>query len=154
MDRGRSRDPHQTGTQAEDRSPGCAAVVATDDGRPLSADLGARRGESGHAATAVASASPGADAHPRDESVACGRAQRGPAAQEGAVAAGRSQRTGVVETGSVGQSTTPRLARLTGSTDAEDTGSDSRVGGGSGEASGDETLGDASRSWPADGTGL
>jgi transposase len=53
-----------------------------------------------------------------------------------------------------GQSTTPRLARLTGSTDAEDTGSDAPTGTGSGEATGDAATDDASWSRPADGTGL
>ena len=56
-----------------------------------------------HAATAVASASIGADAHAGDESIACGGTQRRPAAQEGAVAAGGSQGTGVDCAGSVGQ---------------------------------------------------
>jgi hypothetical protein len=70
------------------------------------------------------------------------------------VAAGGSQRTGVIESGSLGQSTTPRLARLTGSTDAEDTGSDAPAGIGGGEATGDAAADDASWSRPADGTGL
>jgi hypothetical protein len=54
------------------------------------------------AAVPVTSASLGADAHAGDESVACGGAQRGSAAQEGAGAAGGAQRTGVVETGRPG----------------------------------------------------
>ena len=58
-------------------------------GRPLSADLGTRRGQSGHAAAAVASTPLGADAHAGDESVACGGTERRVATQEGAVAASR-----------------------------------------------------------------
>ena len=54
----------------------------------------------------------------------------------------------------LGQPTTPRLARLTGSTDAEDPGSDAPTGTGSGEATGDAAADDASRRGPADGTGL
>src|SRR5579863_884718 len=154
VDWGRGCDSHQAGTQAEDGSSGCAAVVAADDGRPLSPDLGSRRSQPGPAATAVASASPGADAHAGDESVACGSAQRRPAAQESTVAFGGTQRAGVVETGALGQSTTPRLARLTGSTDAEDTRSDAPIGTGSGKATGDAAADDASRSRPADGPGV
>ena len=81
-DRGHGRDSHQASAQAEDGSAGCTAVVAADDRRTLSADMGSRRSRPGPAATAVASTSVGADAHPGDESVACGGAQRGPAAQE------------------------------------------------------------------------
>jgi transposase len=35
-----SRDPHQTSTQAEDRSPGCAVAAAAVARRSLSANLG------------------------------------------------------------------------------------------------------------------
>ena len=100
------------------------------------ADLGAGRRESRSAATAVASASPGADAHAGDESVACGGAERRAAAQEGVVAAGRSQATGIDRAGSVGQPATAGPARLTRPTDAEDPGTDASAGRGSGEASG------------------
>ena len=78
------------GAQAENRSARCAAVVAIDAGEPLPADLGAGLGESRSAATVVASASAGADAHASDESVACRSAERRSAAQESIVAAGRS----------------------------------------------------------------
>src|SRR5947207_1931233 len=116
--------------------------------------MGAGCSQSGHAAVAVASASFGADAHTSDESVACGRIERRPATQEGAVAAGGPPGNGVVEAGSLGQSTTARLARLTGSTDAEDPGSDAPTGTGSGEASGDAATNDTSRSWSAYGAGI
>ena len=82
--------------------------------------LGSGRRESRSAATAVASTPVGADAHPRDESIACGGAQRRSAAQESTMAAGRSQPTGVVDTGSLGQPTTPGPARLTRPTQPED----------------------------------
>ena len=48
------------------------------------------RSQSRSAATAVASASTGADAHAGDESAACRAAERRVAAQKGVVAAGRS----------------------------------------------------------------
>src|SRR3989449_5980879 len=53
MDRGCRRDPHQTGAQTENRSPGCRAATATPDRRPLSTNLGSGRGKSGSAATAL-----------------------------------------------------------------------------------------------------
>src|SRR4029077_8516979 len=150
----RRRDPHQKGARAEDRSAGCAAVVAADDRRPFPADLGAGFGEPRPATTAVASASTGADSHAGDESAARGGAQRRTATQESAVAAGRSPGTGVVRTGSLGQPATPGLARLTRPNDAEDPGTDACVGGGSGEASGDAAADDAPGSWAADGARL
>src|SRR5438309_7292021 len=55
MDRGCSRDPHQTGAQTENRPPGRRAATATPDRRPLSTNLGSGRGKSGSAATALAS---------------------------------------------------------------------------------------------------
>src|SRR4051812_18905685 len=124
------------------------------DGRPVPADLGAGRRESRPAATAVASASTGADAHAGDESVARRAPERRPAAQEGVMAAGGSQGTGIDRAGTVGQSTAAGPARLTRPTNAEDPGTDACPGRGSGEASSNATADDASRSRPADGTGL
>src|SRR5579864_6507257 len=66
--------------EAKDRSRGRAVVVGLADGKPLSADLGAGCGESGPVATAVASASYGADAYAGDESVAGGSSERRDAA--------------------------------------------------------------------------
>jgi hypothetical protein len=65
-DRRSRRGSEQAGTQAKDRSSGCAAIVAAHDRRAFSADLDSRRGQSGHATVAVASAPPGADAHTSD----------------------------------------------------------------------------------------
>src|SRR6267142_5910208 len=58
-----SRDPNETGAQAEDGSSGCAVDSAIVAGRSLSADLGAEGGESRSPAVAVASSSDGAGAH-------------------------------------------------------------------------------------------
>src|SRR5580658_8836937 len=149
VDRGRGGDSHETGREAEDRSPGCAVVAATDDGRPLPANLDARCGESQSAATAVASA--GADAPAGDEPVAWGSAQRRSATQEGVVASRRPQGTGVDRPGSVGHASTARLTRLT---DAEDPATDACAGRGSGEASSDAAVDDASRSRSADRPGV
>src|SRR5690349_1766389 len=102
----------------------------------------------------MASASTGADADAGDESTACRAAERRPATQESAVAAGGSQGTGVNRVGPVGQPTAAGPARLTRPTNAEDPGSDACVGRGSGEASGNATADDASRSRSADGTGV
>src|SRR5690242_19820405 len=102
----------------------------------------------------MASASTGADADAGDESTACRAAERRPATQESAVAAGGSQGAGVNRVGPVGQPTAAGPARLTRPTNAEDPGSDACVGRGSGEASGNATADDASRSRSADGTGV
>src|SRR6266550_3764336 len=134
MDRGCRRDPHQTGAQTENRSPGCRAATATPDGRPLSTNLGTGRGKSGCAATALASASAGANAHPHHEPVACAGIERRGAAQKGAVAAGGESSTAVVGAGAVGQPTAARPAGVTGSTDSENPGTDPSSGAGSGEA--------------------
>src|ERR1700757_3117618 len=154
MDRRSRRDSDQAGAQAEDRSARRTAVAAINAREPLSANLGAGCSQSRSAATAVASASDGADAHARDESAACRAAERRPATQEGVVAAGGSQGTGVDRAGAVGQPTTAGPARLARPTDAEDPGTDSCFGGGSREASGDPAADDAPGSWPADGARL
>jgi hypothetical protein len=117
-----SRDPHQAGAQAEDRSSGCAAVIAPDDGRPLSADLGAGRDESRLAATAVASAPHSAGAHPDHEPVASGSAERRPALQKETLAGTRTQTTGIVPVGPVGHPATARSVGVTGSTQSDDCG--------------------------------
>src|SRR5258706_15910290 len=94
MDRGRSEDPHEAGTQAEDGSAGCGADSAITGGESLSADLGTERGESGPAATAVAPAPDGAGAHADHESAASGCTQRRSSVQEEDVAGKRKGRNG------------------------------------------------------------
>ena len=64
------------------------------------------------------------------------------------------QGAGVDCASTVGQPTTARPARRARSTHAEDPGTDARPGRGSGEASGDASTDDASRSWTADGASL
>src|SRR4029077_20111105 len=63
VDRRSRGDQGQPRQEAEDRSERCAAVVAADAGRSLSADLGTQSRESRYAATAVAPAPAGADAY-------------------------------------------------------------------------------------------
>src|SRR5262245_5761169 len=154
MDRGCSRDADQAGAKAEDRPPGRTAVTATADRRPLSQDLGTRSRKSGPAATAVAPAPAGTDAHAHYESAACGGTESGSATQEGAVAAGGTQRTGVVGTGPVGKPASPRPARPTRPADAEDPGAEPGAGGGSRETGSGASTHDLSRSRPVDGPGL
>ncbi len=60
-----------------DGSAGCAAYSAVADGESFSQDLGTEWGESGSAATVVASASHGADADSDHESTASGGSERG-----------------------------------------------------------------------------
>ena len=143
----------QAGAEAEDQSSGCAAPVATDDGRPLSADLGARHSESGHAATAVASAWPGADAHAGDESVSCRGANE---ALRRKKALWRPAGRNKLESLKLAPwaSRRPKSSSTYWITDAEDTGCDAATGTGSEEATGDAAADDASRSRSADGAGL
>src|SRR6187549_2096258 len=70
MDRESRRDQGQASQEAEDRSRRCTTSAEAHAGRSLSAHLGTESRESGSAATAVASASVGADAHANHESVA------------------------------------------------------------------------------------
>src|SRR6516225_630522 len=72
----RRRDSSQAGTQAENRSRGCAAYSAAADGGPVSADLGTECGEPRSATTAVAPAPHGAGAHANYEPVASGSTER------------------------------------------------------------------------------
>src|SRR5207237_1332067 len=123
-----SGNSHETSAQAKDRSSGCAIVAEAADGRSLSEDLGTGCRKSRPAATALASASVGPDAHAPHESAACGSTQRRSAAQEGAVAVGGSQRTGVLSACSLGQQTTSGFARCTRPTHSEDPGTDPCVG--------------------------
>ena len=90
-----SRDSQQAGTQAEDGSAGCAAYSAVADGKSFSRDLGAEWGESGSAATAVASASHGAGAHAHHEPTASGGPERRLTLQEEIVAGERTTTIGV-----------------------------------------------------------
>jgi len=69
VDRRRRRDPEQASPQTEDRLPRCTAHSETDAEGRLSADLGAELGESGSAATALASTPSGASADSNHEPV-------------------------------------------------------------------------------------
>src|SRR5215467_9956312 len=82
MDRRSRRDRGQASQKAEDRSRRCATSAEADAGGSLSADLGTKSGESRSAATAVASASFGTNAHANHESVASPRDERGQALEE------------------------------------------------------------------------
>src|SRR5258706_16333174 len=119
MDRGRSEDPHEAGTQAEDGSAGCGADSAITGGESLSADLGTERGESGPAATAVAPAPDGAGAHADHESAASGGPQRRPAVQEEVMAGNREEATGGVPARPLGGAAPGGSAGVAGSADAE-----------------------------------
>src|SRR6266581_7138857 len=144
MDRGCSRDPHQTGAQTEDGSAGCATAVDVAGGRSFSPDLGAERRKPGSAAAALASASAGANAHAHHEPVACAGIERRGAAQKGALAAGGESSPAVVGAGAVGQPTAARPAGVTGPTNSEDPGTDAGSGAGSGEATGGAATDDPS----------
>src|SRR5215471_2499348 len=114
VDRRSRRDRGPASQKAEDRSRRCATSAEADAGGSLSADLGTKSGESRSAATAVASASFGADAHANHESVASPGDERGQALEEKVV-----ERTGpsAVRETSVGILGQPaaRVAGTTGS---------------------------------------
>ncbi len=106
-------------TQAEDGSAGCAAYSAVADGESFSQDLGTEWGESGSAATVVASASHGADADSDHESTAISRSERGATLQKEVVAAAGTRATGGVSLSPLGESATGRSAAAAGSAEPD-----------------------------------
>src|ERR1035441_3228844 len=76
------------------------------------------------------------------------------APQKSAVAAGRASRTGVVGTGTMVKPTTAGLARVTGPTNTQDPGADASARAGSGEATCDAAVNDASWGRTSDGIGV
>src|ERR1700687_208913 len=154
MDRRCCRDPKQAGTETENGSPGCSADSAIAVGRSLSADLGAERGESRPAATAVAPAPDGADAHATDEPVAGGGAERRSAPQERFVAGSRTETTRVVPVSPVGEPAPARLAGVAGSTDPDDCGTERSDRAGSREVSRGAAVENASRGRFSDRAGF
>src|SRR5882762_643793 len=154
MDRGRSEDPHEASTQAEDGSAGCGADSAIAGGESLSADLGSERGESGPAATAVAPAPDGAGAHADHESAASGGPQRRPAVQEEVMAGNGKEATGVVPVRPVGEPAPAGSAGVAGSADSDDSRAHASHRAGSGKMSRGATIANASRGGTADGAGL
>src|SRR5208282_3004604 len=131
----RQRDSRPAGTQAENGSAGCAAYPAVADGESFSQDLGTEWGESGSAATAVASASHGAGAHADHEPAASGGVERRATLQEAAVAGRGTPATGVVSVSPLGEPATARSTGVAGSTDSEDCRTDASHRTGSGQVS-------------------
>src|SRR5207249_11294451 len=134
MDRGCRRDSRETGAQTEKRSPGRAPATDIAGGGSLSEDLDTQPGKPKSAATVVASASLGADAHAGHESVACGSPQRRDTTEEGVVAASGPSPVGKFRAGLLEWPTKARPIGLAGSTDYENPGTDPGSGGGSREA--------------------
>src|SRR5882762_3038684 len=154
MDRGRSEDPHEASTQAEDGSAGCGADSAIAGGESLSADLGAERGEPGPAATAVAPAPDGAGAHTDHESAASGGPQRRPAVQEEVVAGNGKEATGSVPVSPVGEPPPAGPAGVAGPADSDDCRADASHRTGNGKQPRGTAIADPSRGGTADGAGL
>ena len=105
--------------QKTDRQDAQHILGCVVEGR-LSVDLGAELGESGSAATAVASAPHGASAHADHESTASGGTERRSSVQEEVVARTWTSATGSVPVGSVGQSAPARSVGAAGSTESDD----------------------------------
>ena len=120
----------------------------------LSADLGTELGESGSAATAVASAPDGAGAYADHESTASGGSERRPALQEEVVAGSGTAATGVVPVGTVGEPAAARSAGVAGSTEPNDRGIQSGGRTRGGEVSCSTAIDDASRSRSSHRTGF
>jgi len=154
VDRGRQRDRQEARTQAEDGSAGCAAYSAVADGESFSQDLDTEWGESGPAATVVASASHGADADSDHESTASGGSERGATLQKEVVAEAWTRATGVVPVSPLGEPATGRSAAAAGSAEPDHSRSDASDRAGGREMSGGTALADASWSGCTDGFSL
>ena len=120
VDRRPGRDSSQASTEAEERSSGRRTSVAVDGGEPLSPDLGAQSGEPGSTATALASASSGTDANPRQEPTPGPGLERGSTAQEGVMEQAGAGTVRVTRAGSLGWTPAAGFAGDAGSTDPED----------------------------------
>jgi hypothetical protein len=106
------------------------------------------------AATPVAPAPDGADAHASDESVTSGGAQRRPALQEEVVGESRTRATGGVSVSPVGKPATARSAGVAGSAEPDHHGAEPSDRAGSREVSRGAALADASRGRFSDRAGF
>ena len=112
---GRGCDPSQARpAQAQDGSPECAAHSAPHAQGGFSQDLGAELGESGSAATVVASAPHGASAHTPAEPTASGGPKRRLTLQKEVVAGERTKTTRGRSLGSLGEPAAGGSAEVTG----------------------------------------
>src|ERR1700722_18744125 len=80
-----SGDQQTASTQTKDGPRGCPTLAEVATGKSLSSNLGTESGESGSAATALAPASAGADAHADYESATGRGDERGLSLEEKAV---------------------------------------------------------------------
>src|ERR1700680_46450 len=143
-----------TGAQTKDRPRRCAPSVALVAGRSFSQAVGAESGEPRSAATAVASASPGADADARQEPIARHRPERRRAEEVASVEQSGKNATGIVRAGSVDGAAAARSAPTGGPTDATDRRTQPGGRAGSRATAGGATLDDPSRSGSDHGAGL
>src|ERR1700680_1594724 len=120
MDRRRSRDQFEAGTEAEDGPPGRPADSEINAERLLSADLGTELGESRSAATAVASTPDGTGTDADDESAASRGSERRLTVQEKVVAGSRTATTGVVSVSPLGEPAPARPAGVAGPPEPDD----------------------------------
>ena len=120
----------------------------------FSSHLGTQCGESGSAATVVASASLGADAHADDESAASTGHERRPAAEEKAVERTRTSGIRKAPLSFLGQPASARSAGAAGPAESNDRGINRSGRGGSQEVARGTAADDASGGRTADGAGL
>src|SRR3984957_12943524 len=116
---GDATDRQEAGTQAEDGSAGCAAYSAVADGESFSQDLGTEWGESGSAATAMASAPDGAGAYAHHEPAASGGSERRLTLQEEIVAGERTTTIRSLSVSPLGEPATGRSAAAAGSVEPD-----------------------------------
>src|SRR3984893_8703781 len=113
-------DPQAARPEAENRPPGCPTFAEVAAGKSLSSNLGTESGESGSAATALAPASAGADAHADYESATGRGDERGLSLEEKAVRRTRPNTVGEAHVGSLGQPAAEGIIRAAGPTGSKD----------------------------------
>src|SRR6266852_353779 len=146
VDRPSRQDRGATGAQTENRPWRCATPAAVAARRSFSPALDTEPGEPRPAAVAVASASPGADAHAGQEPIAIHRHQRRGAASVAAVEQTGTGATGIVRAAALERAAAARFAATAGPAEPADRRTQPGHRAGSGAAAGSAAFDDPSRS--------
>src|SRR6267154_1045325 len=117
-----SRDQQTASAQAENRPRGCPTFAEVTTGKSLSSNLGTESGESGPTTTALAPASPSADADTGHESAASGGDERGLSLEEKTVQRTGTNSVGEALVGSLGQPAPKGIIGAAGPTGSKDCG--------------------------------
>src|SRR6266481_2557003 len=143
MDR-RSRGDQGQACQEEDRPRRCPTLAQVAAGKSFSSNLGARSGKSRSAATVVAPASVGADAHADHESTAGAGDERGLSLEEKTVQRAGTSAVREALVSSLGQSALARVVGAVGPHESDHCGVNRSCRAGSSEAPGGAATDDAS----------